>query len=75
MQSIGLIRIDFEDLPVNLLGSVKFARLMVLDGRGEGFGEAGHWSRIARPPHWRDFVRFLVPRTFRCPQFSSGGAT
>ena len=53
MHRIGLIRIEREDLPINLLGRLQPARLMVLDRDGQCFGNrchAAHYDDTTRPP-------------------------
>ena len=42
MEGIGLIRFDRENLPVDLLGSLQPATLMVLDGNRQCFGNVRH---------------------------------
>jgi hypothetical protein len=42
IQCIGMIRIHCQDLPVNLLSSLKFPRLMLPDGIRKCFSDSGH---------------------------------
>ena len=42
MQRIGLIGLDGENLPVDLLGGLEPARLMVLNRQRQGFGNCCH---------------------------------
>jgi hypothetical protein len=42
MERIGLIRLDLQNLPIYLLGSLQAASLMVLDSDRQGFGNRRH---------------------------------
>jgi hypothetical protein len=70
MQCVGLIRIDCEDLPVNLLGSLKSPRLMMLDGHLKGFGNRCHseyfWEAKLPQlmPKWIDRARHTSAATY-----------
>jgi hypothetical protein len=43
-------RINREDLPVNLLGSLKSPRLIMLGGNREGFGKRCHSVHFGNEP-------------------------
>ena len=43
VQGIGMGRLDRENLPVDLLGDLQAAGLVVLDGEVQGLGEGGHF--------------------------------
>ncbi len=45
MEGVGLIRLDGENLPVDLLGSLQPAGLMVLDRNRQCFGNRCHGAR------------------------------
>ena len=42
MNRIDLIRLDRKDLPIDLLGGLQPAALMVLDGKRQGCGDFRH---------------------------------
>ena len=48
LDRIGLVRSDLEDLPINLLGSLQPAGLMVSEGDCQCFGNRGHMSAEGR---------------------------
>ena len=46
MDGVGMVRLGGEDLPVDLLGRLQPASLVVLDRKGQGLGGCGHIKRL-----------------------------
>ena len=47
MERVGLIRLDRENLPIDLLRSLQAARLMVLESNRQCFGNCRHCCHVS----------------------------
>ena len=45
MRVFGMVRLDLQDLAIDLLGGAPLAGLMMLESEGESFGNGGHQMR------------------------------
>ena len=72
MEGIGMIRLDREDLPIDLLGGLQPTALMVSDRDGQCFGSCLDQHRF-QPGEERTQGLFVVlPSSHRCPDRPAG---